>query len=271
VWVPLPEGCNHKRDCDVQVRRTKLTLKVPNVVKLVEEPLLFAVKPDDSSWVIETEDDLPAGTSERWLVVRLRKDNKYLNWKRLLQGSGPRELPRLAIGGAGSNAQKDLTAQQMASFQTLKKEASSSKADVYLRLGNDAECYFVGKVAAAQGIHIDEAIHAQELLIYEHGRVFLPDVFGGAEAGELKLLVAPGDSELRVAQSQVNLRLLTIAGDVCGGLAPSSHEEIGFDPEYLAPSQSGPFKVRRDKTGSPLGPPVTARIVSPDEIELSHP
>jgi hypothetical protein len=65
-----------------------------------------------------------------------------------------------------------------------------------------------------------------------------------------------GDSEMLVAQDQVNLQPLMATASYHG---PSSPSQVGFSPETMDPGQT-PFKAKRDPTGLTLGPPVQATV-----------
>jgi len=94
-----------------------------------------------------------------------------------------------------------------------------------------------------------------------HARLLLPEVFGDADEG-MELWLAPGDTELRVAQNEIPLTRWSGLPD--GDSMPRA-AECGFDPEIRNPSEE-PFAAKRDVDGQPVGARFKAQFEPPERI-----
>lgn len=255
VWLPV--GSLPKDEVAVKISRSKLSWE--NGTVLIELPSPVSV--DESSWYIEAEDTPKESSVSRWVVVKLKKSQKYLNWGLILGEKVDKSPQSLQIGLGGSDVTKQLTAQQLGGFQSISKVTGHKVVDVYGRLidSPDSFCYFLGKVAAKKSSLIDDAVRAQKPLIANHAKTLLPQVF--SESSRIDLLYAPGNSEMKVAQNQISLSVLAPSTEP-GSDIVTSVADIGFSPETLGSNQI-PFKVKRRADGSPIGPPIQANFAAP--------
>ena len=82
------------------------------------------------------------------------------------------------------------------------------------------------------------SLAAQEVLVKQHARLLLPHVFESCRADdEIELWLAPGDTEVRVAQNEISL---TAWRGLPEGAAMPKAVECGFDPETCEAGQA-PF------------------------------
>lgn len=91
LWLPLSDEIRVKREVQVEIGNTKLSLSVKSGEATIVEfsvPLLHPVKAEESSWFVESE-KVPGSGSDRWLVVQLRKKAKFLNWLNVAAGTIP--------------------------------------------------------------------------------------------------------------------------------------------------------------------------------------
>lgn len=290
--VPLAEDASFKRDVSIDVSRTSIEL-VCSGESVLQGELAFEIKAGDADWYVEEAEDLQGfgdGAAEKYLVVELPKRESFVDWAAPLGGSGGgteegeqsgqggQERRRLIIGGKGEQ-QKQACGQQLASYQILQKLPSAVRGDVYARAppsaagddGPSERLYFIGKVIA-EACEARFALAAQEVLVKEHARLYLPDVFGIVEDdADMELWLAPGNTEVRVAQNEITLKrwtpLVTEEADDVRQSLPSAGA-CGFEPETEPPPHIGtePFSVKRDQEGRPLGEAFQANIVSPDEV-----
>ena len=269
VWAAIDDVCKVKRDVKVDFGPKRLAINLQNGAPSFDYTLQLSngIDVEECTWMVEA-DETPGIGDNRWLLVSLKKSNKFFNWQSLeqmeAQGSS-----RLTIGLSGD--QQAIEYDQQISFVRLTKVGQAAKCDVYARSLSSKEenpiCYFVGKVAAVPEVAIEEAVWAQAPLISRHAKKMHLEVFGD-EVADVELLTAPGDSEMGVAQEQVSLKPLVKS---LAKAIPTSAEEVGFDPETIVQGQE-PFRVRRSPEGAPLGPPVQANFVSPErasEFDLS--
>ena len=268
--VELAEAASFKRDVTIELSRKRIDLNIEGGVQLVGDLAHEAVG-DASEWFVE-EGFEGFDEDTRYLVVDIRKRESFLDWPAPLKSDFGATLPArsVLIGGKG-DAQKKGTAQQLASYQILQKLPSAVRGDVYARmppsdgLASD-RLYFVGKVIA-EVADASASLATQQLLVREHARLYQPSIFGGSTDEEIELWLAPGNTEVRVAQNELSLRRW---------VAPPTDVELpavgacGFEPETLPPPQQGasvePFSVRRDAEGQPIGAAFKAPIVAPDEV-----
>ena len=230
--VMMPEDASFKRDVQLDLHKASISLTVAGS-SIVDGPLAHNIRVDASDWYVEDELE---GFDDGWryLVVDMAKADPHVDWQAPLQGSGDSgEELKLVIGGVGE-AQKKATAQQMATYQALRKLPACSLADVYARPASPApesamHCYFVGKIAGDDFVDGATSLAAQEVLVKQHARLLLPDIFGGCEAdSEIELWLAPGDTEVRVAQNELSLSPWRGLPE---GAAMPKAVECGFDPE----------------------------------------
>lgn len=261
VWAAIDDACKVKRDVKVDFGPKRLVISVQNGAPSIEFTLQLSngINVEDCAWSVEA-DDTPGAGGNRWLLVTLKKSNKFFNWQSLDQMDN-QERSQLTIGLSGD--QRAIGYDQQTSFIRLAKVPHSTKCDVYARLSVTLEdnpfCYFLGKVVAVPEVSVAEAVWAQAPLIYRHAAFMHPELFGD-DPEDVELLMAPGESEMGVAQEQVSLQPLETSPR---GAAPTSAEEVGFEPETLVHGQV-PFRVRRSPEGAPLGAPVQATFVSPE-------
>jgi len=254
----------------VDVSRRRLTLRVADVAvgELWHE---VSVDASDSAWFVN---DAPDFGDARFLVVEFQKGESFVDWaaprKPAGGGSGEEGRRSLIIGGKGE-AQKQATAVQLASYQLLQKLPSAVRGDVYAREAAGSETlYFLGKVIA-EATDAALALTAQEVLVKEHARLYLPSVFRTVPDEEMELWLAPGNSELRVAQHEIPLHRWRRADGAEGVPAAGA---CGFEPEtgpregcgVPQDMQGKPFAVRRDSAGRPLAAPFEAKLMAPDEV-----
>ncbi|KAL1522114.1 hypothetical protein AB1Y20_021756 [Prymnesium parvum] len=263
IAVPMPEGASFKRDVQIELRNGEISLRVAGA-SIAQGPLQHSVRAELSEWYVEEElAGAPAGT--RYFVVDLVKASPHVDWSSPLGGGGGEEA-RLVIGGVGE-AQKKATAQQLATYQALRKLPATSLADVYARpisppAENATLCYFIGKVAGDHFVDGAAALSAQEVLVKQHARLLLPYVFDGLEDEAIDLWLAPGNSEVRVAQNEITLSRWALLPKPAKlpGVAM-----CGFEPETHAPGEV-PFVARRDASGAPLTGPFQANIQPPGRL-----
>ena len=292
VWIPLSEDTKVKRDVSVVIGKRSLTLTVAKpcggspFVSLSDAPLAHPVLADESSWIV-ISDDIENSVSNRWLLLTLAKESAYMNWispiaSPSIDSKADGSADSGIIIGAGERDQRALTAQQLASYQRLRATPYTTHVDVYIRrtdeYGSEQEnsweqCWYVGKVAAAEGVSNMAAIEAQAPLIVGHARLLLPSVFGDAPTYTnsvdsrrvVSLWFAPGDSELQVAQDQIPLHPVSRASSHDRSMVPESAIDVGFDHESHAPDEKG-FFCRRDANGEPLGDAVQVNFAPPSSI-----
>ena len=265
--VALDEDTSFKRDVEVDVSRRSITLRVLGADILVGG-LAHEVDAAAAEWVVDDELDLDDG--ERFLVVDLPKRESYVDWASPLAGEGGQR--RLRIGGKGE-AQKEATAQQLASYQVLQKLPSAERGDVYARAPAEAgepstTLYFVGKVIA-EATPAALSLASQVLLVREHARLYLPAVFGEVGDDEMELWLAPGNSEMRVAQDEIGLRRWQPPDPAEeAAVALPAAGACGFEPETAPPAhlEAPPLSVQRDADGRPLGDAFKANVMRPDEV-----
>lgn len=156
---------------------------------------------------------------------------------------------------------------QLATFQTLRKLPGTTISDVYARSNepssdNSTRFYFVGKVAGDDFVDGAVALQVQEVLVKQHARLLLPDVFGNADDREIVLFLAPRDSELRVAQNEI---ALSPWAPLSRPTSLPSVAACGFEPETRKPNEL-PFAVRRDAQGRTIGNAFKANIQPPGRL-----
>lgn len=148
--------------------------------------------------------------------------------------SGERMRTALMAGGFGSSTNKNKSTKKLRkvggytgagtkplrvaanTFDKIYKQfGSDSINDVYVRsLKNDeTQFWFVGKIAwqlelgkDTEGSSIPtphEAVISQKRLILEYAKSLRPQNLGGPFSNSLEVWIAPGDSELEVAQNKV--------------------------------------------------------------------
>ena len=274
--VALPDNASFKRDVSIDVSRKKIALSVSGNDVLVGD-LAFDVVTAESEWFVEDDlDGFSDDVDARFLVVDLAKQESFTDWPAPLQGREETDDPsaapgvrRVLIGGQGE-AQKEATAMQLSSYQVLQKLPSAVRGDVYARAPAGADgtismkLYFIGKVIA-EAVPPEASLASQVTLVKEHARRYQPDVFGGASDDEIELWLAPGNSEMRVAQNELSLERWA---------PPAAHVELpaagacGFEPETAPPPHMGApvFTVERDAAGAPIGAAFETNVLSPDEV-----
>lgn len=267
--IKLPEDATFKRDVIFDLSRKKFSLKVKDNAVLVGD-LEHEIDTASSEWFVEDEFE----TLGRVLLIELQKRESFVDWSAPLKpqtcsdAAAPRR--RLLIGGKGE-AQKEATMQQLASYQILQKLPTAVRGDVYARAPSAAggprstTLYFVGKVIA-EALDASLSLAAQEVLVKEHARLYLPSVFSGVDDADIELWLAPGNTEVRVAQNELDLRLWQRPADEAVRLPEAG--ACGFQPETATPEHMGgqPFSVQRNPEGKPLGKPFDAKIMSPDKV-----
>ena len=266
--VELPDDASFKRDVEVDVSRRSITLRVLGA-DVCSGSLAHEVDAASAEWVVDDEMD-DGFDGERFLVVDLPKRESYVDWASPLAGEGGQR--RLRIGGKG-DAQKEATAQQLASYQVLQKLPSAERGDVYARAPApqadvpSTTLYFVGKVIA-EATPAALSLASQEVLVKEHARLYLPHVFGAVGDDEMELWLAPGNSEMRVAQDEIGLRRWQPPDDDTEEAAMPAAGACGFEPETAPPAhlEAPPLSVQRDADGRPLGDAFKANVMSPDEV-----
>ena len=271
--VGLPEDASFKKDVALSLSRRRLSLAVHGTT-LVDGELAHECDADSSEWFVESDLE---GFDGRCLVIDVSKKESYVDWQSLIKEEDGAAARRLRLGGKGE-VQKQATAQQLASYQVLQKLPSATRGDVYAQApcgpGEEAaearQYYFVGKVISeAAGADVDEAglaLAAQEVLVKEHARLLLPSVFGPVDDDAMSLWLAPGNSEMRIAQNEIALRRWL--GAAAADVLPAAGA-CGFEPETAPPPHMGvsePFAVTRDGDGRPLGEAFAANVVRPDEV-----
>ena len=271
--VKLPEDASFKRDVSIEITRKRISLSVLGTELLAGE-LSHDVAASEAEWYVEEDGDLAGFDGDRYLVVTMPKRESYLDWqspvRALESDEGAVARRALCIGGKG-DAQKQATAQQLASYQVLQKLPHAIRGDVYARVPRSAETgapsstlYFVGKVIAETASPA-AALASQARLVREHARLYQPSVFGEVSDEDIELWLAPGNSEMRVAQNEIPLTSWVV---------PSDEVELpgaavcGFEPETPPPPHMGvpPLTVRRGADGEVLGDSFKANVVSPDEV-----
>ena len=151
----------------------------------------------------------------------------------------------------------------------VQKLPSAVRGDVYARAppeedGPSERLYFIGKVIAEVAAP-SASLAAQQTLVKEHARLYLPDVFAAVTDEAMELWLAPGNTEMRVAQNEISLKQWAM---------PPADVELpaagacGFEPETAPPPHmgTGAFSVRRDASGAPLAKPFQSPLVSPDQV-----
>ena len=85
----------------------------------------------------------------------------------------------------------------------------------------------------------------------------------------MELWLAPGNSEMRVAQDEIGLRRWQPPGpeEEAAEALPAAGA-CGFEPETAPPAhlEAPPLSVQRDADGRPLGDAFKANVMSPDEV-----
>ena len=127
ILLPLGDDVSFKRDVSIDLTRRRLELRVAGNDVLVGD-LSHDVDTNDSEWFVEDGADLDVpDAGERCLVVSLRKKESFLDWASPLKATdadaeavGGSSRRRVLIGGKGE-AQKQATAQQLASYQLLQQ------------------------------------------------------------------------------------------------------------------------------------------------------
>jgi len=266
VIVLLPEDVEFRRDVKVALSRKRIALSIAGADVLVGE-LAHDASADESDWYVEEAFDWAAldGTDARprCLIVDIKKRESFVNWMApLARGNGEIDESasepqrRVLIGGKGK-VQKEATAQQLASYQILQKFPDAVRGDVYCRAPPDNgvmsdRLYFVGKVIAEGTGSAAASLAAQVHLVKEHARLYLPEIFGSVADEDIELWLAPGNTEMRVAQDDMALSRWEPPDDV---VALPVAGACGFEPEVAPPPHMGgvePFSVRRDAAGEPL-------------------
>jgi len=272
--VSLPDGASFKRDVSIELTRKNLKLSVAGSLVLSGELAHDAVC-DESEWFVE--EGMDGFDVERCLVVDIKKRESFVDWAGPLKGCIDQGR-RVLIGGKGE-AQKRATAQQLASYQILQKLPSAVRGDIYARAPSEDEhpsdqLFFIGKVIS-EVASVAAALAAQEVLVKEHARLYLPHIFSELDDDDFELWLAPGNSEMRVAQNEVPLErwaapASTAGSDTGEGATLPAAGECGFEPETAPPPHMGeavvPFSVRRDSSGQPLSTAFRANVVAPDEV-----
>ena len=267
VVVAMPEESSFKRDVKIDVSRKRISLAVLENEILVGD-LAYDVKVENSEWMVEA--DLDGFNGDKFLVVTLRKHESYVDWEAPLRDASASSAPkRILLGGTGE-AQKQATAQQYASYQIMQKLPSATRGDVYARVPPSADgtasdtLYFIGKVIAEQ-FAATASLSTQELLVKSHARVYQPDVFSDVSDEDMELWLAPGNTEMRVAQNEVALKRWEAPAAEVALPAPGA---CGFEPETPPPPHmtQDPFTCKRDAEGQPLGSAVKFNTVKPDEV-----
>ena len=264
--VEMPDDASFKRDVKIELSRKKISLTMQGKPVAVGN-LPHDISADDSEWFVE--DDLDGFEGDRYLMVSLKKLESYVDWTGPLMGE-TRAPKKLVIGGKGE-AQKLATAQQLASYQVIQKLPATIRGDVYARVPPSEDgtpsttLYFVGKVIA-ETAEPAASLAAQELLVKEHARLYQPSVFADCADEKLELWLAPGNSEMRVAQNKVALTRWEPPSE---DTPLPSAGACGFEPETAPPPHMGnvgPLKVERAANGLPVGVPFDTNLMSPSEV-----
>jgi len=266
IVVALPEGASFSRDVSVELSRKRIQLAVAGTTVL-DGSLAHEAVSTESEWFVEEEPD--GFERARYLVMDIKKSESFLDWAAPLEGAAA--VRRVLIGGKGP-VQKQATAQQLASYQVLQKLPSAQRGDVYVHASPGAGgmpsdlFYFVGKVIS-EVASAPASLATQAVLVRQHARLYLPDVFGAVENDDaIELWLAPGNTEMKVAQNMLPL---------VRWVPPESAQlpsagECGFEPETKPPphmgTNVGPFAVKRDANGQPLSAAFEAKVVKPDEV-----
>ena len=268
VIVEMPEDASFRRDVAIDVSRKKIDLAVCKQPVLIGD-LAHEVAAADSEWLVE--DDVDGFDGDRYLVVALKKLESFVDWPAPLRdgsSSSATVAKRLLIGGSGE-AQKVATAQQLSAYQALQKLPAVPRGDVYARVpptdgAPSEELYFVGKVIA-EAAAPEASLAAQVVLVKEHARRYQPSIFGECADEEISLWLAPGNTEMRVAQNEVDLTEWSMPVDDVELPAAGA---CGFEPETAPPPHMGgdPFRCRRDMAGKPISAAFQANVVKPDEV-----
>jgi len=260
IVCQLADDVSLKRDVTMELRKKRISLEIAGVPVVVGE-LPHSIKTAECDWY--TEDELPGFPEDhRYLIIDLAKEEPFVDWPAPLMDdsdNAEKSEKRLVIGG-GQQAQKECSAQQLATFQALKKIPGTGRADVYGRpASSDSETvvdwYFLGKVAADFGIDDSAALAAQEILVKQHARLFLPSVFGECHLdSDIRLAVAPGESELQMAQ--LPDKPLTMYDGLPEGQEMPMAESVGFKFEARNPAQIDRpdliFRIKRAADGLAL-------------------
>jgi len=284
VIVALPEDLSIKKEASIEISRKSISVTLSGVAVLCGD-LAHDVYGEGSDWVVEDELDGFDGT--RFLVIDLRKRESFVDWAAPLaaNGVGGGAARSLVIGGKGE-AQKRATGRQFASYQILQKLPSNVRSDVYARAPRglagvvqeevgEMRLHFVGKVVAEGSAEAPAAatqaaaLAAQEVLVKEHARLLTPDIFSTLSDEQMELWLAPGNSEMAVAQNAISMKRWIFPppeGEVRVELPTAG--ACGFEPATPPPEHMGApsLSVRRSEEGRPLGASVEANIMSPDEV-----
>ena len=235
--------------------------------------LAHAISTADSEWFVEDDlDGFDEPPDARYLVVDMRKSESFVDWDApLCKGNDASGASRRILIGGKGDAQKEATAQQLASYQILQKLPAAVRGDVYVRAPPredglaSSKLYFVGKVIA-EAAEARLSLAAQEALVKEHARLYLPSIFPPTTPDEaLELWLAPGNTEMRVAQNEIALKRWVFPD---GAELPAAGA-CGFEPETAPPAHMGvtePFSIRRDVEGQPLAEAFEAKVVKPDQV-----
>ena len=147
-------------------------------------------------------------------------------------------------------------------FKSLQDpEDRSNMVDCYVRAEGNEKFWFVGKAVAKAGSCDDAALAmvAQKRLVLEHAKALVRELALTTEP--LQMWVAPGNTEMRVAQKMEGLRRVDTLkrGEL-------SVDDCGYDPETWTDPKLG-FKVRLGDDGQPVGAPTPAKIVAAEDLQ----
>jgi len=141
---------------------------------------------------------------------------------------------------------RDIIIRQAETYLAIRKASKGNLEsicnDVYVHDVKTDLFWYVGKVARCSTVSIQHAIASQQYLIQQHAGRLRP-VELGRKAGELELWIAPIDSELKVANGELELEKIEFddAGDDDDDVRAVSLFEVGFNCEYVTNKGQGFF------------------------------
>jgi hypothetical protein len=144
---------------------------------------------------------------------------------------------------------------QHQNFVSIREAGGSEMTnDVYIPDPNSEMFWFVGKIARISDVPVDQAVARQWPLIEQHAANLRPiELF--PHRGDLKVWLAPGDSELDVAYNRPDVKFIKMEKDVEGAAGIKSNL-VGFQGEVYDKGEGMGFRAWRKADGSPAQPEI---------------
>jgi hypothetical protein len=170
-------------------------------------------------------------------------------------------------------------AQESNKFDVMRAQQCSI-VDIYARLKDDEDCWFIGKIAYSGAL--EDAAVGHAVLLCEYAKSLRPRELAGPEAlsRSLQLWFAVGDTEVSVAQNKLPLKPLLLhptgegVGEAETGAGTDTGADTGvgvaFQAEVYRDGEDG-FRCQRDAYGQCVSEAFEVNFEDPSSSNFEDP